>query len=159
ETARYLLQPPVSLNTIRAGRNGKLSLAEGWYRRIWLYRNLDPDKIPELDRMLADQFERNWKHYEEKLEASLEQIQKLHRELCPGAPLICGEGFTFCGSNLLHWEESSEAVWKLMALMLKRYRETGIQGTVIRTCCGPEDPSWNLRAAEITALNRQFLEE
>lgn len=157
-TAEYLLKAPFSLSAIRASRRGKVAADEGWYRRVWLYRNLDPAKIPEIDRMLADHFEKNQNALRRKLEESIEHLLKFREEYCPGIPLVSGEGFTYCGSNLLHWEESSEAVWHLMALTLRRYREEGITGTVIRTCCGPEDPSWNLCADRIRELNQAFLE-
>ena len=76
-----------------------------------------------------------------------------------GIPTVCGEGVSYIGHKELVWEEHSEIYWRLMEETILKYKEFGLWGTVIRTCCGPEDPCWNLCADKLRYLNDLFKSE
>ena len=85
-------------------------------------------------------------------------MQNLDNNL-PSVPVVCGEGVSYCGGYNLIWEETSEEYWTLIREMMQTHREVGLWGTVIRTCCGPEDPVWNLCPEKLLEMNKIFLEE
>jgi hypothetical protein len=147
-----------SLDDIRSCRAG-IPAAERWIRRIWLYNSLDPEKMPELDRCLEAAFERDIDDFKRKLDESLAEALRIRDENVPGAPLVLAEGITYCGSNHILWEEKSDCYWEFLEYAVKRYREAGLWGCVLRTCCGPEDPSWSMRKDELLRLNRLFQAE
>ena len=86
-------------------------------------------------------------------------VKENMKETLPQVPVVCGEGVSYNGSYALLWEETSEVFWRLMADVMRDYREIGLWGTVIRTCCGPEDPVWTLCPEKLLELNRIFLGE
>jgi hypothetical protein len=70
-----------------------------------------------------------------------------------------GEGVSYICSKKILWEENSEEYWKFIKEGLKIFKENNVWGTVIRTCCGPEDPSWDMCADKDLELNKFFLED
>ncbi|MBQ4259934.1 MAG: hypothetical protein IJB84_06730, partial [Lachnospiraceae bacterium] len=50
-----------------------------------------------------------------------------------------------------------EKFWDLMMHMARTFREFGMWGTILRTCCGPEDPIWNMCPDKIREFNNLFL--
>ncbi|MDD3155749.1 MAG: hypothetical protein PHS41_12875, partial [Victivallaceae bacterium] len=149
----------LSLDEIRQLRAGKRPTAEDWVRRVWLYSGLDPEKMPELDRLLSAAFERDVDDFKRKLEENLSDALRFRNENAPEIPMILGEGITFCGSNHILWEEKSDCYWSFLEYAVTCYRKAGLWGCALRTCCGPEDPSWTMRKDEILRLNRLFLAE
>ena len=75
----------------------------------------------------------------------------------PRIPVVSGEGVTYCSSQKLLWEEKSEEYWDMVKYAMMRYKEIGLWGTLIKTCLGPEDPSWELCKDKIKELNEMFL--
>ncbi len=155
--ARYMRENPAPVEAVRASRAGKFPAAEDWLRRVWLYSNLDPAKLPELDRVMAAEFDQSTAYYRKRLSENVEFACRLRDELFPGTPLVMGEGVSYCGSNFIRWEETHEAYWEFLEFAAAEYRRRGLWGCVVRTCCGPEDPCWEPRAENLLKLNRLFL--
>jgi hypothetical protein len=105
-----------------------------------------------MEQKLNDNFD----YYKQQICDMLAHVQSISNERCPGIPLVMGEGVTYCGSNKLLWEEHSEKYWELLEFAIQKYREAGLWGCVLRTCCGPEDPSWNLVLEKLARLNKLF---
>ena len=55
--------------------------------------------------------------------------------------------------------DMKQRIAELVGEMLKTYREMGLWGSVVRTCCGPEDPCWTLCPERLLKMNRIFLGE
>jgi len=147
---------PVPLAEIQKSREGKLPAMADWYRRIWLYRNLDPAKMPALEKLFEHKLDDEFDNYKQKICEMLECVKKVSEERCPGAPLVMGEGVSYCGSKNLLWEEHSEKYWELLEFAVQNYKKAGLWGCVLRTCCGPEDPVWNLAPEKLVRLNKLF---
>ena len=56
----------------------------------------------------------------------------------------------------LLWEEHSELFWTLVNEVVEKYKNEGLWGTVVRTCLGPEDPSWYSIPDKILKVNNTF---
>jgi len=153
---KFCKEKLVSLEDVRRCRQGKLAAAEDWYRRIWLYSNLAPEKMPELDTLLSAAFDQNYAAFQKKLDEGLAEALRIRDAVVPEAPLVLAEGITYCGNNHIAWEEKSDRYWTFLEYAVERYREVGLWGCVLRTCCGPEDPGWNLRKNDLLRLNRLF---
>ncbi|MBO7341368.1 MAG: hypothetical protein J6U87_01670, partial [Clostridia bacterium] len=72
---------------------------------------------------------------------------------------VCGEGVAYSGGYDLVWEEKSEDYWTIIKEMMEGYRELGLWGTIVRTCCGPEDPVWHMCPDKLLQMNKIFLGE
>ena len=155
----YLKQPHAPLADVFASRNGRLYAEEGWYRRIWLYSQLDPAKMPELEAKFIRQFEQDYGKYQEKLVKILDATVAFRDAHCPGVPLVMGEGCTFCGSYFLQWEEKCDKFWEFQQFAADQYRAHGLLGAILKTCNGPEDPSWTLRKDDYARIHRSMLKE
>lgn len=116
----------------------------GWFRRIWLYSNLDPNKLGDLEQKMERYFAENFDMYKQRIDKALDTAVAVRDKVLPGAPLLMGEGCSYIGSNFLQWEEKSERYWQLVEYAARQSRKHNIWGSVIRTCSGCEDPSWNL---------------
>ncbi len=156
---RFMKENPVSLDMIRAVRAGKTPAPEDWIRRVWLYSNLDPRKLPEMDALFEEELAKKEESFKRDLRESLRYVQNLHQRICPDAPLVVGEGVSYIGHKELLCEEHSARYWRMLEYMVRQYREAGISGCVLRTCCGPEDPCWNRNAEQLLRLNRLFQKE
>ena len=144
--------------TVAHSRDGRWrSSAPDWYTRIRYCHDLDPKKIPALERHLEDRLNGNWDGFVRTLENRIYWYRRIMEDW-PEVPVMCGEGVTYCSSKYVLWEEKSERFWEMVRLAMDRYRETGLWGTVIKTCCGPEDPSWDLCRDRLLELNTRFLQ-
>ena len=142
-------------------RQGLLPLpptSAGWYDRMAKCNDLNLDKIPELEEHLTKRISERRDEYLARLDAFCDGYRKV-MERFPSIPLVCGEGVTYCSSQELVWEENSEEYWEIVRIAMMKYKELGLWGTVVKTCCGPEDPCWYLCKDRLRELNEMFLEE
>lgn len=121
-----------------------------------LYNNLDPKYKSVFCDLLEEEITANMDRYRTKLKNRVEFIKEMAKS-CPGAKIVSGEGVSYCGPKWLTWEENSERYWELVKFMMDEYKAAGFSGTIIKTCMGPEDPSWNMCKDRIIELNRRFL--
>jgi len=128
-----------------------------WHHRIAVHSNINPEKLPDLEAYLEENLQKNYTRYRDQAFEGLANIMKIHTNYAD-IPVVCGEGVTYIGSKELLWEEHSETYWNLLEEVIRKYREAGLWGTVVRTCCGPEDPAWNLVPDKLLRINRAFLE-
>lgn len=154
----YLKVPHAPLADVYASRKGRFFAEHEWYRRIWLYSQLDPAKMPELEAQFIKRFEQNYGLYQEKLVNILDKTVALRDKLCPGVPLVLGEGCTFCGSYFLQFEEKCDKFWEFLQFAADQFREHGLLGAILKTCSGPEDPSWTLRKDDYARIHRSMLQ-
>jgi hypothetical protein len=154
---RFLLKDIVPFQAVLDSRKGRPPIAPDWYRRIWLYRNLDPNAMPELERMLQENLENNINLYKQKASEAAEQAVKLRDAHFPGVPLVIGEGASYCANTRLRWEERSDAYWEVVEHAGRAYREHGLWGAVARTNSGPEDPAWHEYPERLRRVNEVFL--
>ena len=154
----YLLNPHRALADIYASRNGRMFAEDGWYRRIWLYSQLDPAKVGELEAKFIRQFEKDYGRYQQKIVDVLDGAVAFRDAHCPGVPLVMAEGCTFCASNFLQWEEKCDKYWELLQFAADQFKAHGFMGAAIRTCSGREDPSWNVRKDDYIRIHRFMLE-
>lgn len=127
-----------------------------WHHRIWHSVNLDESKIPLIEEWLAKRFDENYDKYIEKLENSIKVFKDVNKKYGGNLLLVCGEGVAYVTSFKLQWEEKSEKYWKMLEYMAKRFNESGFWGSVVRTNCGPKDPSWNMCKNQILRVNKTF---
>jgi hypothetical protein len=154
---RFLQKDLVSFRAIRNSRGNRPPIAEDWYRRVWLYRNLDPTALPELERVLQDNLERNIVQFKQRAEEGVAQAVKLRDQYYPGVPLVLGEGASYCADARLRWEERSDAYWEVVEHAARKYREHGLWGAVARTNSGPEDAAWHEYPERLRRVNEVFL--
>lgn len=50
-------------------------------------------------------------------------------------------------------EKKSEKFWEILKITILKYKKIGLWGTLIKTCCGSEDPSWWMCKDKIRELN------
>jgi hypothetical protein len=153
---RFLRKDLVPFQAVLDSRGGRPPIDPGWYRRIWLYRNLDPNAMPELERLLLENLEKNIDHYKQKAVDAADQAVKLRDEHVPGVPLILGEGVTYCADSRLRWEERSDAYWDIVEHSARVWRDHGFRGAVVRTNAGPEDPVWHEYPERLQRANKIF---
>jgi len=153
---RFLRRDLVPFQAILDSRAGRPPILDGWYRRIWLYRNLDPNAMPELERLLHENLENNLDLYKQKATDAAAQAVKLRDEHFPGVPLILGEGVGYCADCRLRWEERSDAYWEVVEHAARQWRDHGFLGAVARTNAGPEDPVWHEYPERLQRVNAVF---
>ena len=153
----YLLNPRRPLADIYASRAGRMFAEEGWYRRVWLYSQLDPAKVGGLEAKFIRQFERDFGRYQQKIVDVLDGVVAFRDAHCPGVPLVMAESCTYCASNILQWEEKCDKYWELLQFAADQFRAHGFLGAALRTCSGCEDPSWNLRKDDYARIHRSML--
>lgn len=142
--------------TVRDGLYRLPEESKGWYYRIASCNDLDKSKVGELSTYLEQRLETMWDTFIERLESFCNGYKRIMTEH-PEALVVCGEGVTYCSSQDVLWEENSELFWKMVRHAMDRYKELGLWGSVIKTCCGPEDPCWNLCKDRLKELNEAFL--
>jgi len=136
-------------------RKGRLPAAQGWYDRVAKYNDLDMAYLGAFEMALEEKFLEKQEKYRENREKKLRKAL----EYAQGRmPVVCGEGVSYIAAKDLQWEEKSESYWQFVKEGLALYKEAGLWGTVIRTCCGPEDPCWYAYAHKLLELNRYFLQ-
>jgi hypothetical protein len=156
---RFLRRDLVPFQTILDSRAGRPPIARDWYRRIWLYRNLDPNAMPELERLLQEDMEKRIDEFKQSAVKRVKQLVKIRDEVLPGIPLMLGEGASYCADHRLRWEERSDAYWEVIEHAARAYREHGLVGAVPRTNSGPEDPVWHEYPERLQRANAVFLGE
>jgi len=154
---RFLRPDLVPFQALLDCRGARPPLKADWYRRIWLYENLDPNAMPALERLLQEHLLANLVHYQQKAADAVEQAVRLRDELLPGRSLILGEGVSYCADHRLRWEERSDAYWDIVEYAAGLYREHGLLGAVARTNSGPEDPVWHEYPQRLRRVNAAFL--
>ncbi len=143
---------------VRRSREGRRPAQDDWYERIALYNNLDKDKILLMENYLEDKLAENMMNIKKNVDELLENVKNNLKNF-KDVDVIVGEGVSYIGSKDLLWEEKSEAYWKLIEEVIKKYKDFEIKGTVIRTCCGPEDPSWTMCKDTLRKINCLFLQD
>ena len=154
-----LVKEKVTMGELRALADSDYLPAADWYHLSWFYINLDPDKIPEAEKMMTDALKMRMEEFRERFRASLDALKNNLDNNLPPVPVVCGEGVTYSGGYNLVWEEKSEEYWTLIKEVMEAYREMGLWGTVIRTCSGPEDPVWHMCPDKLLEMNKIFLGE
>jgi len=154
---KWWKENPISREDVIASSNEPDRLPEDWIDRVRFYTNLDPEKIPQAEKELTERFLENIPVHRDKRERNLGLIQNYIDTLYPDTLLVCGEGVSYIGNDKLLFEEKCPQYWELMRQTARRYREFGLWGTVVRTCCGPEDPVWYQWAEELKKVNEAFL--
>jgi hypothetical protein len=154
---RFLRGDIIPFQAILDSRAGRPPIDPGWFRRIWLYRNLNPHAMPELERLLQEYLEQKIDHFKQKATDAAVQAVKLRDELIPGIPLILGEGASYCADCRLRWEERSDAYWEVVEHAARQWRAHGFLGAVVRTNAGPEDPVWHEYPERLQRVNDVFL--
>jgi hypothetical protein len=154
---RFLQRDMVPFHKVRNSRGERPPIAEDWYRRVWLYRNLEPAALPELEQMLQDNLERNIEFFKQKAEEGVEHAVRLRDRYLPGVPLVSAEGASYCADTRLRWEERSDAYWDVVEHAARIYRDHGLWGSVTRTNSGPEDPAWHEYPDRLRRVNEAFL--
>jgi len=139
---RFLRPQVVPFRTIVDSRADRPPMAADWYRRIWLYGNLNPAALPEIEQLLQANLERHAAAYARQAEDGLNQALAFRDRHFPGIPLVMGEGMSYCADNRLRWEERSDLYWELVEQAVRSARDKGLLGCVARTNSGPEDPVW-----------------
>jgi len=156
---RFLRRDLVPFQAILDSRGGRPPIARNWYRRIWLYRNLDPNAMPELERLLQEDLENRIDEFKQRATNAVEQLVKTRDSVLPGIPLILGEGASYCADHRLRWEERSDAYWEVVEHAARAYRQHGLVGAVPRTNSGPDDPVWHEYPERLKRANAVFLGE
>ncbi|MBQ4258881.1 MAG: hypothetical protein IJB84_01275 [Lachnospiraceae bacterium] len=157
EPDRWLLPNRVSKEEVLSHTYYPELVTDDWVQHLWFYGNLDKSKISEIEELLAITFDEKEDFFYEKLHRNIERLQADINEVYPDTLLACGEGVSYNPSNEVLFEEKSEKYWKLMMYMAAKFREIGLWGTIVRTCCGPEDPVWNMCPDKIREFNHLFL--
>jgi hypothetical protein len=154
---RFLQRDLVPFQRVRNSRGNRPLIAEDWYRRVWLYRNLEPATLPDLERMLRENIERNIGFFKQKAEEAVAHAVMLRDRYLPGVPLVSAEGASYCADSRMRWEERSDAYWEVVEYAARTYREHGLWGSVARTNSGPEDPAWHEYPERLRRVNEVFL--
>ncbi len=80
---RYLQREVVPFSAVTGSRAGRPPIMDNWYRRIWLYRNLEPNTMHEVEQLLRANLERHVEDYKQAAEAGLKQALALRDEYLP----------------------------------------------------------------------------
>lgn len=138
---------------VERSREGRRPVSPDWYERVARFNDLDMRYLPDFEAELEKKLAENLPKYVERFDRQL-AFAKQH---AGNRPIVCGEGVSYICHKELLWEEHSDAYWELVLEGIQKYKEAGLWGTVIRTCCGTEDPSWTLCRDRLLACNRLFL--
>jgi hypothetical protein len=153
----FLCGPPISLDAVKASRNHDPDVLENWYRRIWLYRNLEPAALPALERWLGETMDADVEDHRRQAETAIAKAVAIRDAHFPGLPLVMGEAASYCGGAILRWEERSDTYWALIAHAVGLMKQHGYWGCMPRTNSGPEDPAWTEFPDRLRTINRLFL--
>jgi hypothetical protein len=147
----------VPYHVVRNCRGNRPPFALDWYQRVWLYRNVEPAALPEVERLLEDNLHRNLGQFKRDAENGVAQAVKLRDQHYPGIPLVLGEGASYCALDRMRWEERSDAYWEVVEHAARAYREHGLWGAMARTHSGPDDPAWHEYPDRLRRVNEVFL--
>ena len=159
ETAYFLRKDRLHYEDIvrERSRYTKIRGSHYWNQRMVVYNSLDPEKIPELEKILAQKFDDNHDAFMQKLKNGIAAAVKVRDEILPGAPIVMGEGASCCTSDKVLFEERSDKFWQFLEWQALFLRESGLWGSVVRTGSSPVDISWNMRAGSFRKINELFL--
>jgi len=155
ETAQYL-KMELSTAEVAAEAEQVTRTGVGWIRRVRLYADIDPDKLDDLETLLEKEITDKYDVFLEKLKTKTAMAVATRDRIVPDALLVMGEGVSYCASQWLRFEEFSEPYWKLIHEQMKLLREYDFYGTVVKTNCGPEDPSWDTIPERYVEANKIF---
>lgn len=161
DMSAYYKETPVKradVENYRPSRGLLMVGSEDWYDRCTLYGSLDPKYLPELSSLLENNLAANIDLFKSRLASVIGKVKEMSKRF-PEADIVSGEGMTYCGARWLTWEENSDLYWEMVKYTMDSYKEAGFRGSVIKTCLGPEDPSWNMCKDRIRALNERFLKD
>lgn len=150
-----LVEKPVSKVEIRVLADSDYFPDDDWYHRILYYTNLDPAKLPQAAEKITTYLREHIDEFRANFRNGMAKLENYLNNHLPQVSVICGEGVTYSSGNELVWEE----YWQMVREMMKAYRDLGLQGTVVRTCCGPEVPCWTLCPDKLLEMNNLFLYE
>lgn len=155
---RYCSPAAPTLAEVRASRAGQAPAGENWTRRVWLYRQLRDEGLPELEAMLSQQLAADIAVYKERIDQWSRCFSE-HREQHLGAdiPLVMGEAASYCASNSMRWEERSDSYWEIIEYAVRALKKLGFWGCMPRTTSGPEDPCWTECPERLRRVNKLFL--
>lgn len=153
-----LFSGTVTEDDVRQSRKELRLAADDWYERVCMYNNLDTALSDKTHMYLEQELDDRFDLYLKKAEDNLENVKKLISDY-PDVPVVCGEGVSYIGSKYILWEEKSEKYWELVEKVMDMKKKAGLWGTVVRTCCGPEDPCWNMCKEKLKYLNEKFLSD
>lgn len=155
----FLLEDPIPLEDIVNAVDAGYPPTPDWNHRAWFYSNLDPARLPMAQEKMARYLREHMDDIRERFRSSVDHIKMNLKNNLPQVPVVCGEGVSYNGAYSMIWEETSPEYWQIMAEAMAAYRDMGLWGTVVRTCCGPEDPVWTLCPDKLLEMNRIFLGE
>ena len=144
----------VTEDDVRAARKDRLPAADDWYQRVAEYNDLRPEALPEIEAALEARLQQDKDYYIQKLNQKLQNACIVAKD----RPIVCGEGVSYICHKEILWEEHSANYWALVKHGLSLYKKAGVWGSVIRTCCAPEDPVWSSHPEKLRELNEYFLE-
>jgi len=154
---RFLSHPTADIKAIRRSQHDDRRIDEGWYRRVWLFNSLNPQTLPDLERLFRETLSRDLAQYRKYAEENIAAGVKARDDLFPAMPLVMGEGATYCGHMGMRWEEQSDSYWSLIEYNSDLLKKNGYWGCVPRTNSGPEDPSWTEFPERLRHANERFL--
>ncbi len=152
-----IVENPISVDDVKKARGSSRGVNEDWYHRVCFYKNLDEKKMPYAEKWLEERFARNREEYIEKLEEGIVKLKEVANKYGTNVPIVCGEGVIYMGSSKIQWEEGSDAFWETLEYMARRYRDEGIWGSVVKTCCGPDFSNWENCKERILRVNKIFI--
>ena len=160
ESVRHFLNGQlVSVDDVRRSRNFNPDVSENWYRRVWLYRNVDPAKLPALEKMLSSKLDEEVEIYKKRSSDAIVRAAQVRDSVFPGIPMVMGEAATYCALNSMRWEERSETYWSLIEHTVRLLKDNGYWGCMPRTNSGPEDAAWTEFPERQRWINKLFLED
>lgn len=154
---RFMKEYPVSIEELRRSTGDNAMLPQDWYRRVWLYTNVDPAKLAELDAWYTELLDQNMEAYKQGAARGVQRAMDLRDRHFPETPLVLGEAVSYCTHRGLQWEERSETYWKLLAHTTRLVRDAGYWGYMPRTHSGPDDPAWTTCADRFREVNGLFM--
>jgi hypothetical protein len=157
---RKFLRPQlVSIDEIKQCRHGRTPAADDWCRRIWVYRNVNPVALPELEASLSAALLKDIDNYQQRAVDAVSHAEVIRKDKYPGIPMVVGEAATYCRLISMRWEERSDAYWAIIESTVKLLRSKGYWGCMLRTNSGPDDPSWTEKKDRLIYLNGLFLKD
>lgn len=157
--ASLLSEDPISKEEVKRSTKPGFDAADDWYERVWFYNNVDDSKYAYANEKAKDYFLKNLEGIEKRLRDTSACVKENLNGAFAGLPAICGEGVSYCGAYFMTFEEYTDEFWSLMKTMMDVHRDLGLWGTVIRTCCAPEDPVWHSHPDKLLELNEYFLRD